>query len=97
MPKKRMTSAGTYLSEPCQRCGSKKRVAKTWDESVPTLTGTTIIQYSQIVCTNDVCQIEFDKQLLDEKEKRQEIRVKKEADQAIRKANSSSFKGRKAK
>lgn len=85
---KNITSATTYLNEPCGRCGSKRRVAKTWKETVPTLTGTTIVEYSQTVCTNDACQAAFDVQLLAEAKKREAMRLKKEANNAERKANS---------
>lgn len=85
---KKITSASIYLNEPCNRCGNKKRIAKTWNETIPTLTGTTVVEYSQIVCTNNVCQAEFDELLLEETKKRTAIRIKKEENQAERKANS---------
>lgn len=50
--------------------------------------GTTVVEYSQIVCTNVVCQTAFDKGLLAEAKKRKAIKVKKEANDALRKANS---------
>lgn len=81
--------AGTaYVDQPCPQCGSKRRISKTWKETLPTFTGTTTVKYSQIVCTNDVCQLAFDKQLLKDTRKRMAIKLKKEANDAVRKANS---------
>ena len=81
-------SGTAYVDQPCPRCGSKRRVSKRWNETIKTLTGTTIVKYSQIVCNNNVCQVEFDRQLLKETQKRQAIKLKKEANDAARKANS---------
>lgn len=86
MPK--ILNSGTaYVDQPCQRCGSKRRVSKNWIEIHPTLTGTTTVEYSQIVCTNNVCQTEFDKKLLVEEKKRKDMRLKKEVNDATRRAN----------
>ena len=76
-----------YLNEPCSRCGSEKRVAKKWKETIPTLTGTTVVKHTQIVCMNDVCQMEADEVLLKEAKKRQDARAKKEENDALRKAS----------
>lgn len=78
----------SYVDQPCPQCGSKRRISKTWKEALPTFTGTTIVKYSQIVCTNNVCQLAFDKQLLKDTQKRIAIKLKKEANDAVRKANS---------
>jgi len=83
-----ISSGKTYLNEPCNRCGSEKRVAKKWKETVPTLMGTTVIKHSQIVCMNEVCQMESDKMLLKEAKKRQDVKAVKEANNALRKANA---------
>ncbi len=63
---------------PCTRCGSEQIVAKTWTENVPNLVGTTTVQYSIMVCTNEACQKEFDQNRLKEKEKRQQLQLQKE-------------------
>lgn len=84
-----ISSANTYLNAPCERCGGKKRVARTWKEKIPTLTGTvTIVEYSQIVCRNKTCQEEFERKQVEETEKRQAIKVKKDENTALRKAKS---------
>lgn len=86
---KNISSANTYLHQPCGRCGSKRRISKKWKERVPTLTGTTVIEYSQIICTNKICQVTFDKQMQEEKNKREVIRIKKEENMLLKKANYS--------
>ena len=86
---KNKTSANAYLNEPCGRCGNKRRISRKWKETVPTLTGTTIIQYSQIVCINKACQVEFDKNLLEETKKREVVRIEKEANLVLRKAKKN--------
>lgn len=83
-----INSAKSFLNKPCDRCGSKKRVAKTWKEKVPTFSGSTIIEYSQIVCINKLCQAKFDEQLIEERKKREAVRAIREENAAIRKANS---------
>lgn len=83
-----ISSGNAYLNVPCERCGGKRRTAKTWKETIPTLMGSTVVEYSQIVCKNKECQEEFDKHLIKETKKREVIRIKKEEDQALRKANS---------
>lgn len=55
-----------------------------------TFTGTTVIEYSQIICTNKACQEAFDKNLLEETKKREVLRKKKEANEITRRANSLS-------
>lgn len=79
----------SYLNQPCERCGSKKRISKTWTERLPTLTGTTIIKHSQIVCTSEVCQAEFDKHLLEESKKREAVKLNKKANEATSKARKN--------
>lgn len=78
----------TYLDQLCERCGSKRKVARTWKETIPTFSGTTQVEYSQIICTNKKCQEENEKEQLKDSQKRAEIRDKKEANDIIRKANA---------
>ncbi len=74
-----------YLDQKCDRCGSKRKVSKRWKEKVPTLIGTTVVEYTQISCTNTLCQAAFEKVLAKEATKRKAIKRKKEADDAERK------------
>jgi hypothetical protein len=75
----------TYLDQPCERCGSKRKIAKKWKEKIPTFSGgTTVVEYTQIVCTNKVCQKENEEQLQKDAEKREAQRVKKEENKSRR-------------
>lgn len=83
-----MKRKNTYLNQRCDRCGSKRRIERTWKEKIPTLTGTTNVEYSQIICINQTCQAAFEKVLLTETKKREVARAEKEANIAVRKASS---------
>ena len=89
MTKRIKISEDISLTQLCDRCGSKKRISKTWKEKIPTFDGQIrIVKYTELVCINSTCQAAFDKQMKDEakklkdaKEKREEIALerKKEA------------------
>jgi Fe-S oxidoreductase len=84
-----ISSFTSYLNQPCDRCGSKKRIAKTWKENIETFTGKkSVVEYSQIVCVNTPCQAAFDKKLFNETKKREEMKKKKEESDKKRKNNS---------
>lgn len=57
----------------CIRCNSKRRVAKTWTEKIKNDHGGMTLVHKKIVCTNKVCQEEFDKALLEETQKRAKL------------------------
>lgn len=77
----------TYIDQPCERCGSKKRIASSWTERVQTMAGISILEMSQIICTNKMCQSLFDKNRAEELIKINERRVAKEEQDKIRKDN----------
>ncbi len=77
-----------YVDELCERCGSKRKIAKTWKEVLPTFSGNTTVEYSQIVCTNEECQKAFDENLKKEKEKKEAMKVQKDKNDEERKAKS---------
>ena len=86
-----------YIDQLCERCGSKRKVAKTWKETMLTFTGRkTVVEYSQIVCTNSDCQKEFDKVLANETKKRLELQLKKDENLKIRKEAMSVAKSAKS-
>lgn len=62
---------------PCERCHSKRKVGKKWTEKIENMSGFMILEHTQIVCTNKVCQAEFDKALLIEEEKREKLKQAK--------------------
>ncbi len=67
-----------YVELPCPRCKSPQIVSKTWTETVQTFSGTVKVQCSQIVCTNKICQAEFEKNLEADNKKKAAIRTKRE-------------------
>lgn len=78
-----------YVDQPCDRCGSKRYIARTWKEKIPTYSGGfTVVECTQIKCSNKVCQKEFEQRQADETAKREVNRIKKEENDAIRKANA---------
>jgi hypothetical protein len=83
-----ISNENSLENSPCERCGSKRRVSKTWTEEHLTLTGTTTIECSQVICTNPECQEVFDKKLLADTQKREEIKKVKDERDALRKMNA---------
>lgn len=77
----------TYIDQPCERCGSKKNISKTWTEKLETLVGVSVIEVSQITCTNRECQDLFDKNREVELLKINERKLAKEEQDRIRKLN----------
>lgn len=63
-------SLDPYESQPCDRCGSKKRVGRIKKEKVETFSGIILVESSQIICTNKKCQEDFDIKLEEESKKR---------------------------
>lgn len=85
---KNISSANIYLNTPCERCGSKRRTARKWKETIQNYSGSVVVDFSQIVCTNKVCQEKFEKTLIEEAKKREVIRNNREVNKAARKTNS---------
>src|SRR5689334_18748916 len=83
-----MTTNIPYVDRPCDRCGSKRKVAKTWTEKIATFSGSTKVEYSQIVCTNKECQRLFDESLEKEAKQKQTLKLQKEQREKERMANS---------
>ncbi len=74
-----------YIDIPCERCGSKKAIARTWKETIATFTGTTEVEFSQIICTNAECQRLFNENIQKEEKKRNEIKLQREKREKDRK------------
>ena len=90
-------STNLYLNEPCERCGSKKIISKTWTEEIQTSLGTSTVEVSQTTCSNVECQALFDENRLVEIEKINERKMMKEKqDQARRDNISKTIAARKA-
>jgi len=78
-----------YTDDPCVRCDSKQFISRTWIQQVPTYSGKmTEVECSQIECTNKECQAEFTRNLLEERERKEVIRLKREQNDAERIKNS---------
>lgn len=77
-----------YEDQPCERCGSEKRISKKWTEILSTYHSTSKVEHMKIICTNSACQAAFEENLKKETAKRDIIRLQKEEKDKIRKANS---------
>lgn len=64
---------------PCDRCGSKRKIAKQWTETIKTDHSTMLVHHTQVICTNKDCQAAFDKLILEESEKIEKRKTAKEA------------------
>ena len=73
-----MISKPSYLDQPCERCGSKKTIIKVRKGRTQTLSGSAAIEYSQIVCTNNECQKQFEMKLEERIQKEELVRLKRE-------------------
>jgi len=58
---------------PCPRCGSKRKVSKSWTEKIKNDHGVMILQHTEIICTNKECQKEFENVLEKENAKRAKL------------------------
>ncbi|MBI3385319.1 hypothetical protein HY030_03960 [Candidatus Gottesmanbacteria bacterium] len=81
-------SSMPYEDQPCERCGSPKRISKKWTEILTTFHSTSKLEHMKIVCTNSVCQEAFEENLKKDAEKRDVVRLAKEEKDKLRKANS---------
>ncbi|OGE25287.1 hypothetical protein A3C26_04045 [Candidatus Daviesbacteria bacterium RIFCSPHIGHO2_02_FULL_39_12] len=78
----------SYSDQPCERCGSKKAIIII-DKVITAVSARGAkIEYSQIVCTNIVCQKEFDSKLAEKIQKNEAIKLKRAEEKAARKAQS---------
>lgn len=59
-----------YADRLCDRCGSKRKVSRTWTEKIENDHGGMILYNTQIICTNKECQDAFEKKEKKEQEKR---------------------------
>lgn len=73
-----MNNTIPYLEQPCERCGSKKALTKVRKSKVQNLSGTSDIEYSQIICVSAACQKEFEKNLEEKILKADAIKLKRE-------------------
>lgn len=77
----------SYVTEPCDRCGSKRLVKKSHTEILETYSGPQKIVVSEIICTNKVCQDKQNEENAASKRQNDERREKKELQEKERKNN----------
>lgn len=77
----------SYLSEPCDRCGSKRIISKSHTEVIETFLGPQKIEVSEIRCTNKVCQKAYEISNEEIKKESEARKAKKEERDIIRKNN----------
>ena len=82
-----MSNVKNYADQPCDRCGSKKRVSKTWKEVIATTSGTTTIEVSQTICTNRACKELFEKNRAEDLVKINARKALKEDQDKVRRDN----------
>ena len=75
---------------PCDRCGSKRKVTKTWTEKIKNDSGVMILEHKEIKCTNKECQAAFEAALQKENEKRAKIHQIKLENDAKRAADKAA-------
>lgn len=81
-----------YAQKPCDRCGSKRKVTKTWTERIENSYSFMTLYHSQVICTNKDCQKELEEVERKEKEKR-DLRLAKKTnrnDMKITKTKTTS-------
>lgn len=83
-----MINKTLYVDQPCERCGSKKRINIIQKVTTPALINAAKIEYSQIICTNEVCQREFERKLLEKMQKDEALMLKRKQEKAARKVQS---------
>lgn len=68
----------SYAENRCNRCGSKRKVTKTWTEKVKNVhsDGYMVLYHTQTSCTNKECSAKFEELERKEREKR-ELRLDK--------------------
>lgn len=81
------STSKSYIDLPCERCQSPRIISESKDEIQETISGKITIKVSQIICTNEECQSEFDKNRGIEMLKIQERKQLKEEQEKVRKEN----------
>lgn len=90
-----MPLIGTPLSHilaRCERCNSKRREIIGKTERIKNDNGVSVIEHSQIICTNAECQFLFEKVLVAEEKKRTALQLEREENSLRRK----SLRGKKS-
>lgn len=78
------------MSNLCTRCGNERIASKTWEEIVEVYGGESIVTHTEFVCADQKCQKMVEKQLREQREKREYFEKQKELDKQ-RRAQSSAW------
>jgi hypothetical protein len=77
----------SYLTDPCERCGSEKISSKSHTEVIETFSGKQRIEVFVIKCSNKACQKIQDEQNAITKKANDERKERKEQQETVRKNN----------
>lgn len=65
-------------SNPCIRCGKERIDSETWEETVINFIGTTIVTHTKTVCPDPECQKLVERELENQRKKKEEFERNKE-------------------
>lgn len=63
---------------PCPRCGAPRVIAKTWEEELETISGTSKLKHTLMVCEDADCQAKVDSEVAKQEQKRAAALLAKE-------------------
>ncbi len=66
------------LPIPCPRCGAPRVIAKTWDEEIETISGTSRVKHTLMICADAECQAKVDSDVAKQEQKREAAILAKE-------------------
>lgn len=70
LPARKEDKTDKKYSNPCSRCGKERIFAKTWNESIPTVAGSTTIVHTKTICPDPDCQKIVEEHITAQAEKR---------------------------
>ncbi len=77
----------------CSRCGKPTKVVKTWIEVIETRAGESKLTHTQLACTDDQCERDFEKKTAEEIRKREALKMRNEAYASKKNAEKQSAPG----
>jgi hypothetical protein len=61
------------ISNPCTKCGKERIDSKTWEETVTTFFGTTVIKHTETVCPDPDCQKVVNEKLAEQRKRKEDL------------------------
>lgn len=77
------------MSNICTRCGSERKLSKSWEEKIELYGRVSTVTHTEYVCTDPECQKIVEGQLADQKEKRVQQEQRKEEEKQARMKRTS--------